>query len=144
MAKKKKKKRRGKFNAKGCRYKGIWYDSTAEKNYSIFLEHLVEIGQLKSYVPHPPSCQLGPDVKWKIDFIVTDNDDKEFYVEYKGLATASYRIKLKVYKKYKPKPLIVVKQLKVGVEYGILAEVDTEALNSTVTHILKKKQTPAT
>ncbi len=52
----------------------------------------------------------GHSIKWKIDFsfVVVKTDQLE-YCELKGVETADYRIKLKLYKMNPPAPLTIIK-----------------------------------
>lgn len=94
--------RGNKYHAKGCRVDGIWYASQAESRYAERLILLKMAGEITTFIPHPPGVVLlqskKKTVRWKIDFLVMVGPVVEYYVEYKGLATADYKIKLELYR----------------------------------------------
>ena len=76
------------------------FDSQAEKRYGEVLEMMVRGGLIKSYVHHPPAIELmpAPRIAWKVDFKVMALDGSEFWVEYKGMKTRDYSLKLRIWK----------------------------------------------
>ncbi len=76
------------------------YGSQDEREYGDVLELLKRAGQIKDYVHHGPAVVLSelPRITWAIDYRVVAIDGSIFYVEYKGMATDMYKMKLRLYK----------------------------------------------
>jgi hypothetical protein len=99
--------RTNKYGAK----RSFGYDSNAERDYADVLEMKKRGGLIKDFIHHPPAVKWGNaphGTSWKIDFLVTLNDDAEIYVEYKGFPTDYYKIKYKWFKSDNVAPIIVM------------------------------------
>ncbi len=91
-----KKKKGNKYQAKGRRYNGMWFDSTFELNVYQDLEWKQKAGEIKEI-----ERQVKLDLKVKdihitnyyIDFRITHADDSIEYIEAKGFETSDWQIK---------------------------------------------------
>jgi hypothetical protein len=99
---------------------GIIYDSKAEKLQAIVLNMKREGGELAWWL-RQVTVQLGPDFKTRIDFLAAEwycacgsNDQNVattvYGVEVKGFETAQFRQVRRLWPKYGPFPLHVVKR----------------------------------
>lgn len=125
--------RGNKYNARGCRFNGIWYNSQAEGRYAERLELLLKAGEINWYGAHPTvSIPTGSSavIKWKIDFHVVKNDGIEYYVEYKGFATPDYKLKLELYRANADKlpSLFVVREGNRIGEFRIIDEINPQGV----------------
>jgi len=87
------------------------FDSNAERDYADVLEIKKRGGLIKDFIHHPPAVKWGNapyTASWRIDFLVTLNDDTEIYVEYKGMPTPEYKIKFKWFKSDNVAPIIIM------------------------------------
>lgn len=85
-----------KFNAKGRRYNGHWFDSTGEMNYAINLDWRIKAKEIKSYTrQHKIDLRVNGIhiTNYFCDFrVVTKSGGVEFH-EYKGAVTDVFTIK---------------------------------------------------
>jgi hypothetical protein len=107
-------KKGNKFNAKKVTVDGIKFDSKAESEYYLHLKELKERGQIKDFELQPPFVlqesfrlrgELVRQIKYVADFRVFENDGSTFIVDVKGMETADFKIKKKLYLKRFPEPL---------------------------------------
>jgi hypothetical protein len=110
-------KKGNKFNAKKVTVDGIKFDSKAESEYYLHLKSLQERGQIKDFELQPPFVlqesfrlkgELVRQIKYVADFRVFENDGSTFIVDVKGMETADFKIKKKLYLKKFPEPLKLV------------------------------------
>lgn len=93
---------RNKYGAKRCEYDGHKFDSQGERDY---YKHLLTKYDKEDIVVHPPKVSLIPTMSWKLDFYIASEDR---YIDFKGVETASYKEKLKVWKSFGPTILTAV------------------------------------
>ena len=101
--------KRNKCGAVRTEYAGRVYDSKAEAAYAIRLDLLIVSHEIKRWVPQP-EYMLGEDFKYRADFLVTGNDDSRWVVDVKGHEMSRFRQAKKLWKKYGPLPLHIVKK----------------------------------
>jgi len=101
-------------------YNGHQYDSGFEAKYAMRLDYLLKAGEIKSWIPHKlldlfvSGHRIGT---YRIDFVVTHNDGSLEYVEVKGMESAYWRQKWKIFEidynaRFPDAKLTVVKQRK--------------------------------
>lgn len=87
-------------------HNGVEYHSRAEMLYAIELELLPDVRSVVRQVP----VQLGEDFRTIVDFEVEYTDGRTEYVEVKGHETAGFKQVLRLWPKYGPGVLRVVKR----------------------------------
>lgn len=101
-----------KYHNKKVEYKGLVFDSVKERNYYMYLEGLLEAGEITD-LQLQVKYELQPRFKAKnghiirpityiADFVYKDKDGKEVIVDVKGFRTDVYKLKKKImlYKGY--------------------------------------------
>jgi len=87
-----------KYHAKGIKRDGEYYHSKAELEYAGVLELLLMAGRIQSFLHHPPAVIMcNGHVKWTVDYLVTNLDGDEYYVEVKGMPLEEFKVKFNVY-----------------------------------------------
>lgn len=89
---------------------GNYYGSKMEKSFAAELMLKRAAGLIKDFRHQPPAVEFPCGIKWRVDFLVTLDDDSECYVETKGMETETYRLKLKMYRQHIETPLVVMKR----------------------------------
>ena len=93
---------RNKYNATKQTYKGYSYHSKAEAKYAIYLDSLLKKKEIKSWEKQKKIELYGENgskiCNYYMDFVVEHNDGKTEYVEVKGMETATWRLKWKLFK----------------------------------------------
>ena len=101
-----------KYHNKKVEYKGIVFDSVKERNYYMYLEGLLQAGEITDlelqvkYELQPRFTAVNGKVIRPItyiaDFVYKDKDGKTVIVDVKGFRTDVYRLKKKLmlYKGY--------------------------------------------
>lgn len=108
---------KNKFNAKGRRYNGQWYDSTGEMQYAMELDLRLKAGDIQSW---ERQVKISLDVNghhitnYYCDFRVITKDGTTQYVEYKGAETLAWQMKWNLFHALLPEidpgaELIVIK-----------------------------------
>ena len=85
-----------KYNAKGRRYNGQWFDSTGEMNYAVELDWRIKAGELQSYQRQYKIDLTVNGVhitNYFVDFRVIDKHGAVQFHEYKGVSTETFIIK---------------------------------------------------
>ena len=100
--------------AKRTEYNGVIYDSKAEAEHAQWLDWQVERGSVAWWL-RQVSVPLGPDFKTRVDFLVATQMAISFSVaieahEVKGVETREFKRVRKLWPKYGPFPLIVIKK----------------------------------
>ena len=97
-----KRKKKNKFNAVKQTYKGNSYHSKAEAQYAMYLDSLLKKKEIKSWEKQKKIELYGENgskiCNYYMDFVVEHNDGKTEYVEVKGMETATWRLKWKLFK----------------------------------------------
>lgn len=83
-----------KYRNKRTEVDGILFDSKAEARYYGELKLRRQAGDIKYFLRQVP-FDLPGNVKYKLDFLIFNNDGTETYVDVKGVATAIYKLKKK-------------------------------------------------
>lgn len=104
-----KRNKRNKCGAVRTEYGGRVYDSKAEAAYAMRLDMMVIWDEIKRWEPQP-IYMLGEDFKYRADFIVIGNDGSQWVVDVKGHEMQRFRQAKKLWKKYGPLPLHIVKK----------------------------------
>lgn len=87
-------------------YKGLVFDSVKERNYYMFLENLLQAGEITD-LRLQVAFELQPRFKaknghiirpitYKADFVYKDKDGQEVIVDVKGYKTEAYKLKKKL------------------------------------------------
>ncbi|MCP4709869.1 MAG: DUF1064 domain-containing protein [Planctomycetes bacterium] len=97
-----------KYNARKVQRDGHAFDSQLEAEYWDILQILKKTGSILDVQHHPPAVKFECGIGWRIDYLVTNYQGEEYYVEVKGLATTDYKLKLALYKHEFDTPLFVV------------------------------------
>ena len=104
---------KNKYNAKKIEYKGIKFDSKLEYEYYLFLLDKKEKGKIKEVILHKRIdlvvngqlvCFMKPD------FAILNNDFSIEYHDTKGVVTAAFRLKAKLFKALKDREIKVIKR----------------------------------
>ena len=97
-----------KYHAKATTYNGVRYDSKAEAEYAAMLDLLLAAKEIRSY-ERQVKVPLGDDDSLRVDFVVTEWHDV-YAVDVKGVETADFKRKAKLWKKYGTMDLLVMKR----------------------------------
>lgn len=93
---------KNKYNAVKQTYKGYSYHSQAESRYAMYLDSLLKKKEIKGWQKQKKIELYGENkskiCNYYIDFVVEHNDGKTEYVEVKGMETATWRLKWKLFK----------------------------------------------
>jgi hypothetical protein len=98
---------RHKYHAIPIVLDGVRYASKAEAEWVSYRLFLLRVGQFAA-VRRQPQYQLG-DIRYRADDEVTDLDGHVFAEDVKGVETPRFRLVRRLWPKYGPCPLRVVK-----------------------------------
>lgn len=87
---------KSKYKAKKTSIDGHSFDSIKEANYYEELKLLLKAGEIKGFCIQPTFI-LAPNLKYKADFIVFNNDGTSEIIDVKGMKTKEYIVKKKVF-----------------------------------------------
>lgn len=90
-------------------WNGKAYDSRAECEYAQILSVKLEAGAVLEVVEQP-KVMLG-DLKYFADFLVIEKD-RQFYIDVKGMETATFKRVKKLWPKYGRLPLHIIKKVR--------------------------------
>lgn len=96
---------KNKYGARRTVIDGEHFPSAFEASVWCLLKQLHGERNVKRY----PSVKLPGGVKWKVDFEVLDEKVGDSYDEAKGVETADYKVKLKLYREFGLRPLRIWK-----------------------------------
>ena len=102
-----------KFGAVKTTYKGRKYDSKAEASWAMRLDEKKAFGIVRTWLRQVP-FDLGEDDRYRADFLVLERDGSAYAVDVKGVETPAWRRTRKLWAKYGPMPLHVIKGGKVA------------------------------
>lgn len=85
-----------KYKAKKTSVDGHSFDSLKEANYYEELKIRLRAGEIKGFCIQPTFI-LAPNLKYKADFIVFNNDGTSEIIDVKGMKTKEYIVKKKVF-----------------------------------------------
>lgn len=85
-----------KYKAKKTSIDGHSFDSLKEANYYEELKLRLRVGEIRGFCIQPTFI-LAPNLKYKADFIVFNNDGTSEIVDVKGMKTKEYSVKKKVF-----------------------------------------------
>lgn len=88
-------------------WRGKVYPSMAEMLYAQELDIALRAGKINEIIEQPTIC-LGP-IDWRLDFAVRDADGWTWR-DVKGVETAEFKIKAKLWESFGPGPLWIVKR----------------------------------
>lgn len=112
--------------AKRTEYGGVLYDSKAEAHYAANLDIEVAAGTVSLWL-RQVTVPLGPDFRTRVDFMVImpiwmahfpNENQRVKFVEVKGVETREFRKARKLWSKYVPFPLHVIKRGEVEIIEG--------------------------
>jgi Protein of unknown function (DUF1064) len=89
-----------KFNATSSFYNGIWYQSAKEAQYAFELDVRVKAGELREWqrqVPIELYVNGHKICTYTIDFVEIDKNGGEMWTEIKGVETADWRLRWKLF-----------------------------------------------
>jgi hypothetical protein len=101
--------RRRKYNNKRTEYNGRAYDSKAEAERAMALDVACQSGDLLYWQPQV-TFPLGPDDSLRVDFLVWYRDGSVRAEDVKGFETREFKRKRRLWTKYAPCPLCIVKR----------------------------------
>ncbi|EST12063.1 hypothetical protein P343_08090 [Sporolactobacillus laevolacticus DSM 442] len=114
----KKREKKQKFNAKKTTVDGIQFDSEIEARYYVQLKWLKKAGEIKRFERQPrfmlqeagitPYGEKYSRIEYVADFKVYRNDGSIEIIDVKGLETAVFRMKKKLFMNRYPWPLSLV------------------------------------
>lgn len=118
-------KKKGRYGnvAKRTEYKGIKYDSQLEASYACELDVEQQQGRIR-WVLRQVAIPLGPDFRTRVDFVVGERLCEYDYLakvtahEVKGVETREFAKVRKLWPKYGPFDLIVIKRGEVEIIEG--------------------------
>lgn len=85
-----------KYKAKKTSIDGHSFDSEKEANYYTELKLRLKAGEIRGFCIQPTFI-LAPNLKYKADFIVFNNDGTSEIIDVKGMKTKEYIVKKKVF-----------------------------------------------
>ena len=88
--------KKNKYNAKSVEYDGIKFDSQKEADYYSELKLRLAAKDIKGFC-RQPEFVLAPNLRYKADFIVFNNDGTSEIIDVKGMQTQVYKDKKKVF-----------------------------------------------
>lgn len=110
-------KRASKYNAKKVEVDGIKFDSKAESEFYLHLKELKESGEITDFMLQP-KYELQPafekrGVKFRAimyvaDFLVYHTDGSEQVIDIKGMETADFKLKKKMFEYKFPQKLSLI------------------------------------
>jgi len=89
-------KKKSKYNNRKVEVDGIKFDSQKETNYYCELKLRLAAGEIKAFCRQAEFI-LAPDLRYKADFIVFNNDGTAEIIDVKGMQTDVYKAKKKVF-----------------------------------------------
>lgn len=98
---------RNKYGAVKTTYNGIVFDSKAEASFYSYLLPLQKIGRIEK-IELQKTFTLYAGIKYRADFVITMKGGAVRYIDIKGVETATFRLKKKLFEK-DVGPLEVVK-----------------------------------
>lgn len=102
-----------KFGAKKQIFRGIKFDSKLELDYYLFLLDKKSRGRIKAIELHKRiDLKVNSQLVcfMKPDFVITNNNGSIEYHDTKGVVTATFRIKAKLFKALKGQEVKVIKR----------------------------------
>lgn len=87
---------KSKYNVKKTSIDGHSFDSLKEANYYEELKLRLRVGEIRGFCIQPTFI-LAPNLKYKADFIVFNNDGTSEIIDVKGMKTKEYIVKKKVF-----------------------------------------------
>lgn len=90
------KEKKSKYKANKVEIDGIKFDSQKEADYYCELKLRVVAGDIKGFC-RQPEFVLAPNLRYKADFIVFNNDGTSEIIDVKGFKTQVYKDKKKVF-----------------------------------------------
>jgi hypothetical protein len=100
---------KSKYGAKKIILDGIKFDSQAEAEYYALLKFQKSHGLINDFECQPKIYLSEAKILYKPDFLVTDKNGSH-YVDVKGMQTAVFRIKCRLWRAYKKEKLVLVKK----------------------------------
>ena len=87
---------KSKYKAKKTSIDGHSFDSLKEANYYEELKLRLRVGEIRGFCIQPTFI-LAPNLKYKSDFVVFNNDGTTEIIDVKGMKTKEYIVKKKVF-----------------------------------------------
>lgn len=88
--------KKSKYGAKKTKIDGITFDSQKEADYYCDLKFRTMAGEIQGFCLQP-TFVLAPELKYKADFIVFNNNGSFEIIDVKGFKTKEYQVKKKVF-----------------------------------------------
>tara|TARA_R110001632_G_scaffold52197_2_gene129696 strand:+ start:7414 stop:7764 length:351 start_codon:yes stop_codon:yes gene_type:complete len=101
---------RSKYGSKKTIYKEIKFDSLAERDYYILLEGMLSRKEIMNIELQPKVYLTKAKILYKPDFLITDSDNKKYYIDVKGFKTPVFNIKARLWKAYIEDELHIIKK----------------------------------
>ena len=106
-------------------WKGITYHSKSEMIRAKDLDILIRCGEIKSYESQVKFA-LGKDFNYVADFVVTMPGGAKHVEEIKGFETSLFKITRRLWKKYGPMKMLILKRKRSDWTREILDGKDTD------------------
>lgn len=90
-------------------YNGVAYDSLAEMLRATELDLLLRTGNIRAWAPQR-WIPLGPDFGTRVDFVVRDNNGSMYAEEVKGYEPREFKVVRRLWPKYAPFPMKILKR----------------------------------
>lgn len=94
----------GKYGAIRTKFNGRSYASKAEASWARYFEEELKQRRIRS-IEYQPAVELIPKpnrIKYVADFLITYNDGTEEYFDVKGMETAVFKLKHKMFRHFYP------------------------------------------
>ena len=88
--------KKSKYGAKRVEIDGIKFDSRKEANYYLELKIRLAAKDIKGFCRQPEFI-LAPNLRYKADFIIFNNDGTSEIIDVKGMQTQVYKDKKKLF-----------------------------------------------
>lgn len=103
------KRKKHKFGAVRCRRGGVKFSSKLERSYFDYLNALKAANGIKFFLRQCP-LHLPGNIRYVTDFVVFHLDGSVEFVDVKGIATSTYKMKKKMVEDLYPIKIIEVKK----------------------------------
>ena len=102
-----------KYNSQKTIIDGIRFDSKAEAEYFLHLKALEKLGQLKVLEVQPKVYMTDARILYKPDFLIDENG-KLVFIDVKGVQTAIFKMKARLFEHYGHGTLRLVQKNRFG------------------------------
>ena len=101
---------RSKYRNVRTEYRGVPYDSKAEAARAFQLDLMLRAGEIAAWQRQITICLGVPENRYRVDFLVWDRDGRTWAEDVKGVETGAFRRNARLWKRYGPCPLRVIRK----------------------------------